>query len=106
MLYDAAYSLYVAMLVGTLVGLVVKFLLDKHYIFKAKTEHLHEDVQHFTLYSLTGVFTTAIFWLFELSFDYWFEHDNAKYLGALIGLSIGYLIKYQLDKQFVFRVKQ
>ena len=31
-----------------------------------------------------------------------FNNDNAKYLGAVIGLSIGYIVKYFLDKKFVF----
>lgn len=50
-----------------------------------------------------GVFTTFIFWGVEISFDYFFKNNNAKYLGAVIGLSIGYLIKYFLDKNFVFK---
>jgi len=53
-----------------------------------------------------GVFTTAIFWSFELIFDSIFNHQYAKYLGALIGLTIGYIIKYNLDKRFVFNMEQ
>ena len=50
-----------------------------------------------------GVFTTLIFWGFEITFDYIFNNENAKYAGAVIGLSIGYIVKYLLDKKFVFR---
>jgi hypothetical protein len=28
-----------------------------------------------------------------------------RYLGALIGLAIGYWAKYHLDKRFVFRIQ-
>jgi len=49
-----------------------------------------------------SVFTTIIFWGTEIGFDVIFDNDNAKYLGAVIGLSIGYIVKYFLDKKFVF----
>jgi putative flippase GtrA len=44
------------------------------------------------------VITTFVFW----GFDYLFNSIPMRYLGAVIGLSIGYIIKYQLDKKFVF----
>ena len=49
-----------------------------------------------------AVFTTIIFWGTEIAFDTLFQDPNAKYLGAVIGLSIGYIIKYFLDKKYVF----
>jgi putative flippase GtrA len=61
-----------------------------------------EDSQKFILYSIMGVFTTLIFWGFEIGFDYIFDSEIAKYIGAIIGLSIGYITKYFLDKKFVF----
>lgn len=100
--YQGVADIYLAMAVGTFNGLILKYLLDKKYIFEYQTKNLKEDSSKFFLYSLMGVFTTLIFWLVELSFDYLFEHEMAKYIGAIIGLSIGYLIKYFLDKKFVF----
>lgn len=50
-----------------------------------------------------GVFTTFIFWGFEIGFDLIFKTEMAKYIGAVFGLSIGYIIKYFLDKKFVFK---
>ena len=102
LIYSGFLSLYIAMFIGTLAGLVVKYILDKKYIFKYETKTKKEDGQKFLLYSLMGVFTTIIFWGFEIGFDYFFSNENAKYIGALIGLSIGYIIKYFLDKKFVF----
>jgi len=49
-----------------------------------------------------GIITTLLFWGVELGFDYFFDHHLAKYAGAITGLSLGYLIKYHLDKRFVF----
>jgi putative flippase GtrA len=103
MLYNGFLSLYVAMFIGTLSGLVVKYVLDKKYIFFYKTKTHVENTKKFILYSFLGIFTTVIFWGFEISFDYFFESNYAKYFGAIIGLTIGYITKYSLDKKFVFK---
>lgn len=102
-LYGGFLSLYVAMFAGTLAGLVLKYVLDKKYIFFHTPKSRADDGKKFFLYSLMGVFTTFIFWGFEIGFDVIFENQNAKYAGALIGLSIGYIVKYFLDKKFVFK---
>lgn len=101
-LYSGFLSLYIAMGVGTLAGLVAKYLLDKKYIFGHVTRHFREDAAKFLAYSLTGVLTTALFWGTEISFTFVFDHPQAKYLGATLGLTGGYLIKYYLDKHLVF----
>jgi positive regulator of sigma E activity len=49
-----------------------------------------------------GVFTTLIFWLTEYAFHLVFLTDEMRYIGAILGLSVGYYVKYQLDKRFVF----
>lgn len=102
LLYSDRFALYVAILAGTLAGLYTKFILDKHYIFRFQTEGLGEHGKHFLLYSLMGVFTTMIFWGMELGFEFIFETRLMRYVGAILGLSIGYWVKYQLDKRFVF----
>jgi len=100
--YDGFLSLYIAMFVGTLAGLVLKYILDKKYIFFHTPKSKKDDASKFMLYSLMGVFTTFIFWGFEIGFDYIYESESAKYIGAVIGLAIGYIVKYFLDKRFVF----
>ena len=100
--YDGSFTTYLAMAFGTLTGLVSKYLLDKKYIFQLITTSHREDLGKFTLYGLTGVATTAIFWSFELGFDTVMGGKIARYTGAIIGLSIGYGVKYQLDKRYVF----
>jgi|TARA_B110000467_G_scaffold154553_1_gene165946 putative flippase GtrA len=100
--YDGSFAIYLAMALGTLPGLVSKYLLDKKTIFQFITTSHREDFIKFTLYGLTGVATTAIFWSFELGFDSLIGGKIARYIGAIIGLSIGYGVKYQLDKRYVF----
>jgi len=97
------YSLYIAMASGTIVGLITKYVLDKKYIFYFKIKTLSEDFKKFLIYSILGVFTTIIFWATEISFNILIKTESSKYIGAIIGLSIGYYIKYHLDKKFVFK---
>ena len=106
LVYTGFGSLYVAMFFGTLAGLVAKYILDKKFIFYHTPKDKKDDAKKFILYSLMGVFTTIIFWGTEISFDALFQDPNAKYLGAVIGLSIGYVIKYFLDKKYVFIHKE
>ena len=100
--YNDFLSLYLAMFVGTFFGLITKYYLDKKFIFQFKTINKRKDIATFLKYSLTGVATTLIFWGFEISFHAIFKGESAKYIGAIIGLSIGYLAKYYLDKKIVF----
>ncbi|QEH07273.1 hypothetical protein SMN_2517 [Sulfurospirillum multivorans] len=91
------------MFLGTFAGLLSKYILDKRYIFYHKPKNKKDDGKKFVLYSLMGVCTTFIFWGFEMGFYIVFKYENAKYFGAVLGLSIGYMIKYFLDKKFVFK---
>jgi putative flippase GtrA len=101
--YHGQHNLYPSMFLGTLAGLVVKYILDKKYIFFFKSKNLFQDGQKFIFYASMGVITTFIFWGVEMVFDYTFKTIPMRYIGAVIGLSIGYWMKYQLDKRFVFR---
>lgn len=103
LIYNKIFSLYLAIILGTLTGLFAKYVLDKKYIFYHAVSGIKDDFKKFILYSLMGVITTLIFWGFELGFDAILKFDSAKYIGAVIGLTIGYIIKYNLDKHFVFK---
>jgi len=103
LIYDGLFSLYFAMLLGTLAGLVSKYILDKKYIFYHQPKSRADDGKKFILYAVTGIFTTIIFWGTEITFDMLFSSHAAKYIGAVIGLSIGYVCKYFLDSHFIFR---
>ena len=77
--------------------------MDKVYIFKYDSANIYDYSKNFIAYIITGIFTTLIFWSFEFSFYILFDDEIAKYIGAIIGLSIGYTVKYILDKNFVFK---
>ena len=94
----------IAILFGTLTGLISKYILDKNYIFKDFDHSLKNNSKKFTMYSLNGVFTTIIFWGLQSLFYFAYSTTFARELGAIIGLSIGYFLKYRLDKKYVFQV--
>ena len=96
--YSGSYALYVALLVGTMTGLISKYCLDKKFIFAFFTRSQRHNLKTFVAYALTGVLTTAIFW----GSEFWFGGKSARYSGAAIGLAIGYVVKYQLDSRMVF----
>lgn len=92
------------MIIATIIAFIFKYLVDKIFIFKDKTKYM--SIMHFKqilLYGFFAVFTTIIFWFTELTFKYFFSFKNSHYLGAVIGLVIGYTIKFFLDKKFVFK---
>lgn len=96
------FKFLIAIVLGTLVGLIVKYILDKKWIFYYKTKAFTKDTRTFVKYTLVGLITTTIFWTFETTFWLFYRDDFMRELGAVIGLSIGYYIKYQIDKRYVF----
>lgn len=100
--YAGRHALVCSVLVGTAAGLLFKYYLDKKYIFRFTPGSVGHDSQTFALYTLMGLLTTGIFWAFEFSFEYWFQSKPLRYLGAVIGLAIGYWMKYWLDRRYVF----
>lgn len=96
----------VAVAAGTFVGLVIKYLLDKHWIFFDTTNSLRRHGQKFILYTLVGLGTTIVFWGFETIFWIVWQTELMREIGAVIGLTLGYILKYQLDRRFVFTDSQ
>lgn len=100
--YRGPFDIFFSVIIGTAIGLLVKYSLDKRYIFCFKARSVGHDTQTFALYSFMGLATTFMFWVFEFSFQYIFETKEMRYFGGAIGLAIGYLIKFHLDKRYVF----
>jgi putative flippase GtrA len=101
-LYTGRYAIEVSILVGTAAGLPIKYALEKRHIFGFRAENFAHDGKLFVLYSFMGLFTTALFWGIEYAFHWVFGTDAMRYLGGAIGLTLGYVIKYHLDRRFVF----
>ncbi|PPF79224.1 hypothetical protein C5B96_13230 [Subtercola sp. Z020] len=103
LLYTGPFALFASVVVGTGVGVVTKYLLDKRFIFRFEVTSMKHQARTLGLYTVMSVVTTLIFWAFEFGALAVFGTDAAKYTGAVIGLALGYVIKYYLDKNITFR---
>lgn len=99
---EGALVFVAALGAGTLVGLILKYALDKRWIFFDRAGGLQAHGRKFTLYTLMGLVTTVIFWGTETAFWLIWQTDLMREAGAVIGLAIGYTVKYNLDRRFVF----
>ena len=77
-------------------------MLDKRWIFVDVSTGLKAHGRTFTLYTITGIATTAIFWGTETAFWLIWGTNTMRELGAVLGLAVGYTVKYFLDREFVF----
>ncbi|MEP2827804.1 GtrA family protein [Parvibaculum sp.] len=87
---------------GTVVGLVIKYVLDKRWIFYDVETGVKNHSRKFSIYTAMGMITTAIFWGTETAFWLTWQTDMMRELGTILGLSVGYVVKYNLDRRFVF----
>ena len=101
-IYKGLLSVEISILVVTVMGLPLRYFLQKRYIFNFTSKNLVHDGKLFVFYSAMGVITTLIFWGTEYTFHLIYNTDVMRYLGGIIGLSIGFYVKYQLDKKYVF----
>ena len=102
-LNDGNNFLFLAIFLGTLFGLITKFYLDKNFKFYKSKKKFKNDITTFPLYTLMGLFSTLIFWSFESIFWFTWRNNIMREIGAIIGLTFGYSVKYKLDKRFVFK---
>lgn len=91
-----------SILAGTAVGFIVKYFLDKHWIFFDDYGDVRQEFGKLFLYGAFSVAMTLVFWGFELAFLAIGGTSLAKYTGAVIGLAIGNFAKYLLDRNFTF----
>lgn len=101
-LLPGEWGVAAGVLVGTVVGLAVKYVLDRRYIFRYRAKSFSGTLRTLVMYTLFSVATTLVFWGFEFGFHWFFGTEAARYTGAVIGLAIGYAAKYQLDRRYTF----
>ena len=103
-LYGGPFHVPASVAMGPAAGLFVKNVLDKRFIFHFQAGSASHDGRTFVLYAAMGVLTTLVFWCFEFGFHVLFEGSREmRYLGGALGLAIGYITKYKLDKRYVFK---
>jgi putative flippase GtrA len=95
--------LTLSILMGTAAGFILKYLLDKKWVFDDGYDGHRQELQKIALYGAFSVLTTLVFWGLEIAFWEIWRTDFAKYTGAVLGLAIGYAGKFMLDRTFVFK---
>ncbi len=86
--------------IATIAAFVFKYLADRFLVFKKeKYTTAQKEIAGIGLYTLFSVFTTLLFWAVQLSFKVYFQ---LEYIGLILGLAVGYTLKFFLDKYFVF----
>ena len=101
-LYKGPYLIEISILVGTAAGLPLRYVLEKRYIFAFTSNNLAHDGKLFIFYSAMGLITTLIFWGTEYAFHLIYDTDLMRYAGGIVGLAVGFYVKYRLDKKYVF----
>jgi len=86
-------------------GVVAGYLLDKKWIFLDDTKISKNYGKQFFLYAITGAIHTPIFWVTETIFWFIWMTDQMRELGAIIGLTIAYTVKYFILKSYVFKTE-
>ena len=99
---DSGILFALAVGAGTAVGLVIKYILDKRWIFRDMSAGVKAHSKRFSLYTAMGLVTTAIFWGLETVFWFVWQTHAMREMGAVLGLGIGYVVKYNLDRRYVF----
>jgi putative flippase GtrA len=98
----AGVAYWLALAAGTGAGLVIKYVLDKRWIFADPSAGIASHGRMFSLYTLMGVASTGIFWGTQTAFFLATGSLAMLYLGGALGLAVGYWVKYRLDRRFVF----
>jgi putative flippase GtrA len=98
-------ALELSILAGTAAGFLTRYVLEKKWVFLDPFTGYPEEARKLFLYGVFGVGTTLLFWAIEIAFWLIWQTAGAKYTGAVIGLSLGYLAKYFLDKHYVFTLR-
>ncbi len=70
--------LTLSILMGTAAGFVLKYGLDKKWVFEDDYGGHRQELQKITLYGAFSVLTTLVFWGFEVAFWMIWQTDLAK----------------------------
>ena len=95
---------FAALFIGTFIGVVLGYFLDKNWIFKDPVMSSKAMGKQFFWYAMTGAIHTPVFWLVESVFWFTWKTDGMRELGAVLGLVIAYTLKYFILRRYVFNV--
>ena len=89
---DSGILFALAVGAGTAVGLVIKYILDKRWIFRDMSAGVKAHSKRFSLNTAMGLVTTAIICGLETVFWFVWQTHAMREMGAVLGLGIGYVV--------------
>lgn len=95
---------FAALFIGTFIGVVLGYFLDKNWIFKDPVMPYGVIGTQFFWYAMAGAIHTPVFWLIESIFWFIWETDGMREVGAVLGLVIAYTLKYFILRRYVFKL--
>ncbi len=98
-IHDGNATIFIAMTAGAVVALVVKYLLDRTFIFAMKTG---PKAGEFLRYALTGGAITLIYFVVEYIIWITYRTEAARDIGIVLGMITGYGVKFLIDRKYVF----
>ena len=95
----------IKILIATGVAFIFKYIIDKAIVFEVNgvLDSKRMKIRQFGLYLLFSFITTIIFWGIVLVFKMIFADQWAELVGTVVGLSVGYTIKFFLDSKIAFK---
>ena len=97
-----SHAIFIAMLIGAAVALVAKYFLDRKFVF-LKTSSANR--RELFWYALTGGLITIVFFVAEYVIWDAYKTGLARDIGIVVGMLLGYTLKYFIDKHLVFSDK-
>ncbi|MCF2141427.1 MAG: GtrA family protein [Candidatus Lokiarchaeota archaeon] len=83
---------------------IIKFFLDKFFVFQQRSNQLKETGKQFTLYFLFAIVTTLENLLIQFLLGIW--TNISLDFRIIIALACGYSTKFILDKKFSFKKRE
>ena len=103
--HNVTYGFMFKILIATGVAFIFKYIIDKAIVFEVNgvLDSKRMKLRQFGFYLLFSFVTTIIFWGIVLVFKMIFADQWAELVGTVVGLSIGYTIKFFLDCKIAFK---
>lgn len=97
--YHGPQTIVVAMVVGAGVALTAKYFLDRKWVLGVRHAADEEEI---IKYAMAGATITLVFFAFQYTIWIFYQTDLARDIGIVLGMAVGYLIKFLIDRKFVF----
>tara|TARA_B100000989_G_scaffold299003_1_gene291845 strand:- start:5206 stop:5595 length:390 start_codon:yes stop_codon:yes gene_type:complete len=101
--YTKMYRVELSIIIATALTMPARYVLERKFIFSRI--RYSSDTKSFLVYTFSACIATVIFIVTEYVFHLVFANDALRYLGGMIGLSLGFYFKFWFDTLKVYEGK-